>query len=109
MSDSRFSRHVRRLLLAWIALLLLMLASLGSAYLSLGTGNLVAGLAIATLKSAIVVVLFMRLAGSSTVIRIVAATALAFWLVLASLSGVDYLTRAHEPAAYQKPGQIRLP
>lgn len=107
MNDREFTRHLRRLLLAWIALIALMLASLGSAYLPLGRGNVVTGLVIALVKSAIVAGLFMRLARSSAVIRIVAATALGFWLLLAGLSGVDFATRPSNPAAFQQPRQVR--
>jgi hypothetical protein len=39
-------------------------------------------------------------------VRIAAATALAIWLLLAGLSGVDYATRPHEPARYQSPAQL---
>src|SRR5213076_957779 len=59
MNNSRFARQVRRLALAWIALLALMFASLGSAYVLLGIGNAVAGLVIASVKVAIVIALFM--------------------------------------------------
>jgi cytochrome c oxidase subunit 4 len=106
MNDSQFARHVRHLLFAWIALLALMLASLGSAYLSLGIGNVAAGIVIAVVKSAIVVALFMRMASASAVVRIAAAAALATWLLLIVLSGVDYATRPSEPADYQAPRQI---
>jgi len=106
MNDSQFKRHASKLLLAWLALLALMFASLGSAYLSLGIGNAVAGVAIAVVKSAIVLLLFMGLARASAMIRIVAATALGTWLLLVSLSGVDYATRPHEPALFQLPQQI---
>ncbi len=87
--------------IAWVVLLALMLASLGSAYLDLGAGNAAAGLAIAFVKSAIVLWLFMRLRTSSATVRIVAATALATLAILATLSGVDYATRRAEPAAFQ--------
>jgi cytochrome c oxidase subunit 4 len=109
MNDAGFNRHVRRLALAWLALIVLMLASLASAYVPLGIGNAVAGLAIAALKSAIVVALFMRLAEASAMIRIVAVIAVAFWLLLAGLSGVDYATRPGEPAPFQKPAQVHTP
>lgn len=109
MNEQDFKRRTRRIGIAWVALLALMLASLGSAYLSLGVGNLIAGLVIATIKSAIVVVLFMGLARSSTMVRIVAATAVATWFVLAALSGLDYATRPHEPAVYQHPAQLAGP
>jgi cytochrome c oxidase subunit 4 len=107
MSDREFHRRRRHIAIAWAALLALMLASLGSAYLSLGAGNLVAGLVIAAAKSAIVVVLFMGLARSSAMVRIATATALATWALLAGLSGVDYATRPREPAVYQSPTQLQ--
>jgi cytochrome c oxidase subunit IV len=106
MNDLEFNRHARRLLLAWVALLALMFTSLGSAYLSLGIGNAIAGLVIAILKSAIVVALFMGLARASAMVRIVAATAFCTWLLLIALSGVDYATRARAPAIYQAPQQV---
>jgi cytochrome c oxidase subunit 4 len=106
MNDTQFKRHALQLLLAWLALLALMFASLGSAYLSLGIGNAIAGIAIAVVKSAIVLLLFMGLARASAMVRIVAATALCTWLLLVALSGVDYATRPHEPAAFQTPRQL---
>jgi cytochrome c oxidase subunit IV len=106
MNEREFKLHALKLLLAWAALLVLMLSSLGSAYLSLGAGNLVAGVVIAIVKSCIVALLFMRLARSSATVRLVAAIGLAMWLVLAGLSGVDYATRSRAPAAFQLPRQL---
>ena len=106
MNEREFKRHAFKLLLAWLALLVLMLSSLGSAYLSLGVGNLIAGVAIATVKSSIVALLFMRLAGSSATVRLVAVVGIAMWLLLAGLSGVDYATRSRQPAAFQLPRQL---
>jgi hypothetical protein len=51
----------------------------------------------------------MRLAEASAMIRIVAVIAVAFWLLLAGLSGVDYATRPGEPAPFQKPAQVHTP
>ena len=101
MKAKSLRHHARVLAVAWAALVALMLASLGSAYLPLGVGNVAAGLAIAVVKSAIVVWLFMRLRTSSATVRIVAATALATLLLLVGLSSVDYATRASQPAASQ--------
>jgi cytochrome c oxidase subunit IV len=106
MNEREFKRHAFKLLLAWLALLVLMLSSLGSAYLSLGVGNLIAGVAIATVKSSIVALLFMRLARSSATVRLVAVVGIAMWLLLAGLSGVDYATRSRQPAAFQLPRQL---
>jgi hypothetical protein len=53
-------------------LLALMFASLGSAYLRLGAFNVVAGLAIAGIKAALVLWLFMRLRDAPALMRFVA-------------------------------------
>ncbi len=106
MDDADFRRHARRLLLAWAALLLLLLSSLGSAYIPLGWGNPAAGIVIAVVKSAIVVTLFMELTRANIAARIAAVVALVVWLLLIALSGVDYTTRPDEPAKYQPPQQL---
>src|SRR5258706_7157946 len=97
---------MKRLLVAWVALIVLMLASLGSAYLSLGAGSLAAGLVIALVKAGIVAAVFMRLGQASGVARIAAALGLATWLLLAALSGIDEATRPREPAPVQPPRQL---
>ncbi len=112
MADDRdappaFRRTGRTLGIAWLALLALMLASLGSAYLKLGPWNMVAGLVIAAIKAAIVAWLFMRLRESGPLIRLVAVVGLGVWFILLALSGVDYGTRHLTPAAAQSPQQLR--
>jgi len=99
-------RRGLRLGAAWLALLALMLTSLGSAYLPLGPWNLVAGLAIATLKSAIVLWLFMGLVRAPTTLRIVAGLGFATLALLFALSGLDYATRDTRPAPMQQPRQL---
>lgn len=106
--DRRFARTARTLGFAWAALLVLMLASLGSAYLRLGPWNMVSGLVIAAIKAAIVAWLLMRLRDSGPLIRLVAAVGLGVWLILVGLSGVDYETRSQTPSAVQRPQQLLL-
>ena len=106
MNDRDFRRHVRHLVLAWLALIALMLASLGSAYLSLGIGNALAGLGIALVKAAIVAGLFMGLARAGALLRIVAAVAVATLCILLVLGGLEQATRPAQPAAYQQPEQL---
>ena len=106
MNDRDFRRHVRHLVLAWLALIALMLASLGSAYLSLGIGNGLAGLGIALVKAAIVAGLFMGLARAGALLRIVAAVAVATFCILLVLGGLEQATRPAQPAAYQQPEQL---
>ncbi len=106
MNDADFRRHARRLLLTWLALLALMLASLGSSFLSLGAGNALAGTGIAIVKATLVVIVFMGVLRTGTVVRIVAATALGIWLVQLALGGFEGLTRSERPAPVQAPQQI---
>jgi cytochrome c oxidase subunit 4 len=79
--------------LAWLALLLLTAASLGAAQLPLGSLAPAVALAIASVKAAIVLLVFMHLLESSVPVRVVIATALVF-IVLLSLGVVaDVVTR----------------
>ncbi|HSC64237.1 MAG TPA: cytochrome C oxidase subunit IV family protein [Caldimonas sp.] len=101
-----FRGEVRDLVATWVALIALMLASLGSAYLKLGVGNALAGVAIATIKTALVVWIFMQLRRASATTRTAAAVGLATLLLLMTLSFVDYSTRSRAPAPWQSPQQI---
>lgn len=77
----------------WGTLLVLLLLSWGSAYLPLGSLNVLINLVIAAMKALLVMFFFMHLRSSDTLIRVVAFAAL-FWLViLATLSLSDFLTR----------------
>lgn len=105
-SGRDFAREARRLLLAWLALITLLLSSLGSAYLSLGAFNPVLSIGIALFKSAIVVWLFMQMKKASALVRLAAASGLAMLTLLAGLTGVDYATRASTPAVMQPPQQL---
>lgn len=71
----------RPLTLTWLALLGLLALTLASAYLKLGTLNLVLNLSIAGAKAALVAVVFMHLRQSHPVIRVIAAAG-ALWLLL---------------------------
>jgi cytochrome c oxidase subunit 4 len=106
--DAALRRRLGTLAVAWLALLALMLASLGSAYLRLGAFNLVAGLVIAAIKAAIVAWLFMRLRDDGPLVRLAAIVGLGTWAILVGLSGVDYATRPVTPAQVQRP-QTLLP
>ena len=104
--NDEFARKARHTLLAWAALIALLLTSLGSAYLSLGLFNPVVSMTIAVLKTAIVVWLFMRLKQASALVRIVSATGVATLALLLGLTGVDYTTRATESTPMQQPRQL---
>ncbi|HET6598468.1 MAG TPA: cytochrome C oxidase subunit IV family protein [Burkholderiaceae bacterium] len=99
-------RTARPLVLAWVALLVLMLLSFGSAYLNLGAGNLITGLAIATIKTGIVVWLFMHLPRANAATRIAAVAGIAMLALLMGLSLTDFLMRSEVAAPIQAPQQI---
>src|SRR5439155_11993525 len=70
VSDRTSMKRVqaRPYLLTWIALLILLGLSAGSSLLPLGTFNLVSNFAIAALKAALVVVIFMRITRSAPIV-----------------------------------------
>jgi len=105
-ASPRFVRERRTIAFTWITLLLLMLTSLGSAYLRLGPWNMVTGLVVAGIKAALVAWLFMRLRESGPLIRLAAVAGLGAWCILLVLSGVDYATRTLTPADVQRPQQL---
>lgn len=102
-------RRGLRLAAAWAALLLLMATSLASAYLPLGPWNLVVGLAVAALKSSIVLAFFMGLRRAPATLRLAAALGFATLALLFALSGLDWATRDAHPAAVQQPRQLATP
>jgi cytochrome c oxidase subunit IV len=67
--------------LVWLALLVLLGLTFGAAHLPFGGFNVVIGLAIAGIKVALVVVIFMGLGNSPSLIRLAAAAGV-FWLTI---------------------------
>jgi cytochrome c oxidase subunit 4 len=80
-------------LLVWIALCVLLAATVGSAFVPLGLFNSVINLVIAALKAGLIALFFMELRHSSMLLRLAAMAGL-FWLVfMFTLTAVDYLMR----------------
>ena len=104
--DAAFRHEARRLGVTWLALLVLMGLSLGSAFLALGSGNFAVSLAIAAVKASLVVWIFMQLNLAPPVTRLAALAGLLFLALLSGLSGVDYATRRATPAPWQMPQQV---
>ena len=92
------ARELRKLwlrnLLIWAALLALLFSSLGFAYLPLGKVTTAAGIVIAFIKAALVVVLYMELAKSKALVWLAALSGIVFLATLFSLSLADVLSRA---------------
>ena len=93
----------RHVVWSWIALSVLLLATLGFAFVRLGSGNIVVALTIAAAKALIVACVFMELARRRPSLRWVFAGAGLFWLsFLYGLGMTDYATRHAAP--WQGPG-----
>ena len=83
----------RTYVLVWVALIVLLLLTLGSAYVKLGWLNSAINLAIAAAKASLVVFFFMHLRTSHYVLRLAAAAGF-FWLaILIGLSLTDFAVR----------------
>jgi len=79
--------------LIWLALLVLLAITVGSAYIPLGIFNGIINYSVAAAKAALVLIFFMHLDRSRALIRLTAAAGV-FWVIfLFSLSFGDYLTR----------------
>ena len=100
------SHAYRRSILVWAVLMALLLLTFGSAYLKLGAWNNVINLAVAAVKALLVAAFFMHLRSASTMLRIVAATALIMLALLFGLSHSDYATRVMHRAPWQVPPQL---
>jgi cytochrome c oxidase subunit 4 len=98
--------QARTLVLVWVALMVLLGLTAGSAWLHLGWWNTALNLGIAAAKAALVLLFFMRLRGSPPLARLAALAGVATLAVLFALSGADYATRKLAPAPMQAPRQL---
>ena len=79
--------------LAWAGLILLFAVSLGSAYIPLGSGNLMLNLFIAALMVVVLAAFLMDLQNAKILVRVVAVAGLFWTIMMFSLTFTDYLTR----------------
>ena len=77
----------------WLALLVLLALTCGSAFVPLGGFNLVANLGIALAKALLVVFVFMHVREGTPMVRVAAVAGVLWLCVLAGLSVVDFATR----------------
>ncbi|WP_218511757.1 hypothetical protein [Variovorax sp. dw_308] len=105
-TSSDFRRAARRLLGVWLALLLLLAASLGSAYLRLGVFNTVASYGIALIKIALVVAIFMRWRRADGWSRAAGFAAACALMLLAGLTWFESRTREPASVPWQAPEQL---
>jgi cytochrome c oxidase subunit 4 len=96
----------RALILTWLALLLLLAASAGSAWLALGWFNSAINLGIALVKALLVALVFMRLRQAHALQRLAALAGLVTLALLFGLAGADYATRTEHAAPWQRPATL---
>jgi cytochrome c oxidase subunit IV len=84
---------VRTNIAIFAALLVLLLATVGAAYLDLGSMNTVVALAIAMCKAVLIMLYFMHLRFSNRLVWIFAGAAFLWLGILIAISMSDYLTR----------------
>jgi cytochrome c oxidase subunit 4 len=77
----------------WLALVVLFGASLGSAYVPLGNGNIALNLLIAAVMIVLLVIFLMDLRSAKALIRIVALAGLLLLILMFTLTFNDYLSR----------------
>ncbi len=80
---------------AWGVLVILFAVTLGSAYLPLGTANVVINLAIAAAMVAVLATFLMDLRNSTALVRIIAAAGGLWIIIMFSLIFVDYFSRSY--------------
>ncbi|MFC4278038.1 cytochrome C oxidase subunit IV family protein [Achromobacter aloeverae] len=91
--DDGLGRRRRRLLLIWGLLLFLAALTVGTAYIPLGSFNMLLNILIAGVKVMLIGVFFMHLAAPQAVPRMTCVIAGVMLAVMFALSGVDYYTR----------------
>lgn len=99
----RLKQPYRRNLAVWAALLCLLAATAGSAFVPMGLWNSVANLAIAAVKVLLVAVFFMHLRDAGPLVRLVAAIALFMLAILFGISATDYASRTIYPSPWDSP------
>ena len=88
--------------LVYVALLVLLGATVGVAFLSLGPLNLLITLLIAAAKTGLVMVYFMHLRGSPRLIQLSAGAGFLWLLLMMALALSDYLTRGWESSSWEQ-------
>jgi cytochrome c oxidase subunit 4 len=82
----------------WLALMLLLAATTASAFVPLGSANIVISLGIAVAKALIVLLFFMELRASRALVRAFAAAGFFWLLIMIVLTGADYWHRTDAKA-----------
>lgn len=87
------SRTIRHLSLTWLALMLLLALTCGSAFVALGRWNLAINLGVAIVKALLVVFVFMELKARATTVKVVTIIGIVLLAILGGLSLTDFVPR----------------
>lgn len=85
--------------LAYVAMMGLLLLNVLLAFINLGWGNIFVGLVIASLQAAILALVLMHGLFEKVLVRLVIGGALLWFLILVTLTFTDYITRNWVPVA----------
>lgn len=80
----------------WLALIILLALTTGSAFIPLGTANLFISLGIAVMKALIVLLFFMELRASVSLVRVFAAAGFFWLMIMIALTTADYTHRTDQ-------------
>ncbi|MGN6057250.1 MAG: cytochrome C oxidase subunit IV family protein [Sphingomicrobium sp.] len=87
----------------WGGLMLLLALTTGSAFVPLGTANLFVSLTIAVVKALLVLIIFMELKTSASLVRVFAAAGFFWLLIMIALTSADYTHRTDQRVAVDEP------
>jgi cytochrome c oxidase subunit IV len=90
---ARLDPEIRAYLLTFLALLVLLGATIGVAYIDLGVFSPIAALTIATGKAVLIILFFMHLRHSPKVTWVFALLSLLWLLILIGIVMADYIAR----------------
>lgn len=85
---------VRTYLMVFVALLVLLVATVGAYYVDLGPLNIAVALTIALVKAALIVLYFMHVRYSSRLVWVFAAATVVWLIIMLGLTFSDYISRA---------------
>jgi cytochrome c oxidase subunit 4 len=87
----------RTYLVAYLALLALTLITVLVAYISLGAFSMTIAILIAAIQASLIAAFFMQALYESAVVRVAAAGGVIWFLIMATLTLTDYITRGWLP------------
>lgn len=88
---------MRRLLLTWVALLILLAMTIAASFLPIGNWRQLANMAIAMAKAGLILWIFMKMREETALAQLAGAIAAILLLVLGSLLASDYVFGSTRP------------